>query len=512
MKRKNYTKKMKKRKFFFLLLFGLLFFNPIFLLAQKLSQNAQEERSIPFECSIIGNDLLCHGDESGIADLTVTGGTEPYSYLWSNGATTEDLSELSGGYYSVTVTDAAGNTTTCDVTIYEPPLLECYIDGTDLLCNGDESGAADLTVTGGTEPYSYLWSNGAETEDLSGLSAGVYSVTVTDANRCSTSCEVTIEEPPLLECEIINTQNASCNSCADGSATVAPIGGTPDYTYLWSNGQTTATAINLLPGSYSVTITDANGCSSTCYVNIEYEEQEGCTLTVGYWKTHSIYGPAPYDETWALILPDGEDTEFYYSSQTYYEVLWTPPKGGNAYYILAHQFIAAKLNFLNGADPSTVEDAFNGAEILFDNPDNTPSHVKRLHGAERQEWIDLANVLDDYNNGVIGPGHCEGENDRSSDNMSDIIYSPSNITLSAYPNPFTNSATIKFSLDHDSNATLEVYNLNGVKIATLFDGEIKANQTYTFIFKGTTDLKQETYIYVIRSASIVKLGRLVMVR
>ena len=259
------------------------------------------------------------------------------------------------------------------------------------------------------------------------------------------------------------------------------------------------------------TATDCAGLTATCdqIITIYCEQGGGCTYTQGYWKTHSIYGPAPYDDTWALI---GEDTPFYYSSQTYYEVIWTPPRGGNAYYILAHQFIAAELNFLNGADPSAAQDAFDDAEILFDDPVNTPSHVKHLHGAARQEWIDLANILDDYNNGDIGPGHCEDEGDRSADELTGINYPKQDISLSAYPNPFTNSATIEFTLDTESDVLLEVYNLNGVKITTLFDGKVKSNQRYTFNFIGTTDLKQATYIYVLRTGKTVRKGRLIMIK
>ncbi len=133
---------------------------------------------------------------------------------------------------------------------------------------------------------------------------------------------------------------------------------------------------------------------------------DGCTLTPGYWKTHSTYGPAPYDETWALI---GEGTPFFLSGQSYYEVLWTNPFGGNAYYILAHAYIAAELNFLNGADPSAAQAAFDEATALFET--YTPEYVAALKGKAgntlRAQFVSLATILDDYNNGYIGPGHCD---------------------------------------------------------------------------------------------------------
>jgi hypothetical protein len=129
---------------------------------------------------------------------------------------------------------------------------------------------------------------------------------------------------------------------------------------------------------------------------------DGCTLTPGYWKTHSEKGPAPYDDTWEQLI-NGADTPFYLSGQTYYIVLWTPPKG-NVYYILAHAYIAAQLNFFNDADPSAVQSAYDAATVLFNT--YTPGEVSGFKGNDRKAFTDLATILDDYNNGLIGPGHC----------------------------------------------------------------------------------------------------------
>jgi hypothetical protein len=157
----------------------------------------------------------------------------------------------------------------------------------------------------------------------------------------------------------------------------------------------------------------AEGHSLTCNSLWEYDDNVtvgvtcngGCTLTPGYWKTHSEYGPAPYDDTWAQ-LADGADTPFFLSGQSYYQVLWTSPKGGNAYYILAHAYIAVELNFLNGADPSAAQAAFNEATALFSS--YTPAEIAALKGNNplRADFLGLATILDDYNNGLIGPGHC----------------------------------------------------------------------------------------------------------
>lgn len=130
----------------------------------------------------------------------------------------------------------------------------------------------------------------------------------------------------------------------------------------------------------------------------------GCTKGQGYWKTHSKYGPAPYDSVWTLV---GEDSTFFLSNKTYYQVCWTPPSSGNAYYMLAHFYIATKLNFESGADPSEAQEAFDDATELFET--YTPEYINGLKGNNpiRQHFISLKNILGQYNDGEIGPGHCE---------------------------------------------------------------------------------------------------------
>jgi hypothetical protein len=150
--------------------------------------------------------------------------------------------------------------------------------------------------------------------------------------------------------------------------------------------------------SFTANDTGATG-SDSWTVKVDVPCATGCTLTQGYWKTHSKYGPAPYDDTWALI---GEDTTFYLSGQTWYQVLWTAPRG-NAYYNLAHQFIAAQLNILNGASTTAeVDTALAYAKTFF----TTHQPGDTLSKADRAKVLAAASTLDKYNNGYIGPGHC----------------------------------------------------------------------------------------------------------
>ncbi len=201
----------------------------------------------------------CFGGNNGSIDVTVTGGTTPFDYLWDTGATTEDLTDLTAGNYNLTVTDANGCTGTITVTITEPTVLALTATSTNLTCNLSADGEIDITPTGGTLPYAYLWSTGQTTEDLTGLMAGNYDVTVTDANGCEITALFTLTEPTLLEATAI-TSEISCFGGTDGAIDLTVTGGTLPYTYLWNTGATIEDISGLPIGTYNCTITDANGC------------------------------------------------------------------------------------------------------------------------------------------------------------------------------------------------------------------------------------------------------------
>src|SRR5690606_10875453 len=174
----------------------------------------------------------------------------------------------SSDIYTVTVTDANNCTTTTNVTIAEPTLLEASITLTNVVnvsCFDGNDGSAMVTVSGGTAPYTYLWNDATAqtTATAAGLEAGTYTVTVTDAKNCTTTETFTITEPTALN--VVPTQtNVLCKGAATGSASVTVSGGVAPYTYTWDNGITSTTheATDLSAGAYTVNITDANGCTS----------------------------------------------------------------------------------------------------------------------------------------------------------------------------------------------------------------------------------------------------------
>src|SRR5690606_37380218 len=135
-----------------------------------------------------------------------------------------------------TVSDANGCTTISTVTITEPPLLTANISATtNVSCNGLSNGRAVVTANGGTLPYTYLWNDNQQTDTASNLSAGSYSVTVTDNKGCTATANITISEPAQLTVSNASSTDVSCNGGNDGQATVNISGGTTPYTYLWSD-------------------------------------------------------------------------------------------------------------------------------------------------------------------------------------------------------------------------------------------------------------------------------------
>lgn len=208
------------------------------------------------------------GSANGQVTVTPGGGTPGYTFQWTpGGATTQTVSGLAASNYTVTVTDTKGCTSSTTATVNNSGAATITLGAiTNVNCNSASTGNASITAAGGTGALTYSWSNGSTTTTASNLTAGIYSVTVTDVNGCFTSSIITITQPNVVTATFVNA-TANCGM-SNGSATANATGGTGAYTYLWSSGSTTANATNLLAGPYTVTITDANGCSQTMTTNV----------------------------------------------------------------------------------------------------------------------------------------------------------------------------------------------------------------------------------------------------
>ncbi|MBL7924458.1 MAG: tandem-95 repeat protein [Bacteroidia bacterium] len=205
--------------------------------------------------------ILCYGDSSGTIDISmVNPGT--YSYSWSNGSTDEDLDSLAAGVYTVSILDSNGCVLVLSDTVSGPaaPLAGITVVQ-PILCYGDTSGAIDLQVSGGTSPYSWSWNNGSTEEDLDSLLAGVYQVTVTDSNGCILALSDSVSAPAAPLSAVISGNDIACYGDSSGTILVSVNGGTPGYTYAWSNGAADSLLVNLLAGVYTVTIRDTNACT-----------------------------------------------------------------------------------------------------------------------------------------------------------------------------------------------------------------------------------------------------------
>lgn len=206
----------------------------------------------------------CNAAATGSAQATATGGTGAYTYLWSNGQNGPDAANLQAGPISVVVTDANGCTTLATGSITEPTAMTLSIAPADARCFGASDGTATAIAGGGAGNYTYLWSNGQTGPAASGLGAGTYNLVVRDGNNCMISQSFNISQPTALNATT-QSVTASCSPQPDGEASVTATGGTQPYTYRWSDPaqQTDAAARQLPPGAYTVTVTDANGCSFT---------------------------------------------------------------------------------------------------------------------------------------------------------------------------------------------------------------------------------------------------------
>ncbi len=214
--------------------------------------------------------LLCYGDSNGIANCIVTGGTPQYSYSWSNGETSQNIENLIGGLYTVTVTDAnyCSVIGTVEITSVNQP-LELNYSTINNHCFGNNTGSIYTTISGGTPPYQYDWGHNIHDVNLIELHAGTYSLTVSDANNCKIQSVIPITEPSKLTCSLPNDTKVCKNS--DFNIQSSTQGGTAPYQFYWNTGNITDNiTVNINDSSYySITVTDANACIATDQINIK---------------------------------------------------------------------------------------------------------------------------------------------------------------------------------------------------------------------------------------------------
>ena len=255
----------------------------------------------------VDNKLGCDGQPNGAVSAMAIGGVEPYSYVWSTGATESFLMGVGAGTYAATVTDAKGCTATTSIELTEPAsfTIDAAVDA-NVNCNQGSDGAVSVSVTG-TGDFAYAWSNGATTAAVTGLKAGTYRVTVTGDGGCTLSKSVTVTQPTALSAVAFTDANASCSGKTDGMVSVFPSGGaSADYTYAWSNGATEQFLMAVGAGDYTVTVTDINGCTATASATVT--EPAGYVASTTVDANVSCNGGADGSATAALTGGNGNLT------------------------------------------------------------------------------------------------------------------------------------------------------------------------------------------------------------
>ncbi|WP_158643887.1 right-handed parallel beta-helix repeat-containing protein [Pseudobacter ginsenosidimutans] len=264
--------------------------------------------------------VICYGSNAGYAGVVASGGTAPYNYLWSNGASTASVNNLSAGTYSCTVSDAAGCTDMSVFTITQNTAITLDGTVTQVACYNSNTGSVSVAASGGIAPYNYLWSTGSTADAVSGLTAGIHTCTVTDAAGCSASKTFTIAQPATALMVTVGKTDIACFNAGDGKASVIVSGGLAPYTYSWSNGGSSAQIENLVAGDYNCTITDNYGCTKVVQVSI-IQPAQGLTLSIQKTDVSCNTGN------------NGSATANVSGGTPPYSYSWS--NGGNAYYVSA---------------------------------------------------------------------------------------------------------------------------------------------------------------------------------
>jgi hypothetical protein len=442
----------------------------------------------------IESDVTCNGMNNGDIDLNVTGGVAPYTYLWNNGSTIEDRSLLAPGNYSVTVKDVNNCTKTASYTITQPNVLVITSTSINPSCNGDNNGSVDVSVSGGTTPYSYSWENFANTQDRTGLSAGTYTLNVSDANGCDTVHFKVISEPaPLLI--TATKKNATCSSCTNGSITASATGGTSPYTYSWSTGGSGATKNNIAPGTYTVTVTDAKGCSDIMAVTLGVSTANTSSNTV--IQTAPLSGVLTVNPV-RTVTPGGDDYTIYttYGPQTV--TLTAAVSGGKPPYTYVWTKTGSTtsigVNAMLSISPTTTTSTSITYTVTVKDANNTTIQLAQP--------ITVINVMDgtkirvchngtnsSYNTHAVHAhlkhgdnlGLCPNTNIRSIETgHDDHDHAATEEMIHVYPNPNSGMFTIEVPAN-GKNIEIFIVDINGKMIdRRSLKENLEAKQSYNF--------------------------------
>jgi len=236
---------------------GCIIYSPLYNIIEPLTS---------LSASLSSSMITCFGDTTSIV-VNVNGGTPNYSFLWSNGLTTQNLNGINGGNYSLSILDENNCELIEDIIIDEPSIIEVTNNITNLLCFEDLTGAIEIIVNGGVPPYNYNWNNGDSVSSISNLSASTYQLIMTDNNNCEYVENFLVDEPSSLEI-FYQVENINCFGNSNGEIDISVFGGTPQYNFEWSNFTNNQDLLNVSAGNYNLIVTDNNFCTKNISINI----------------------------------------------------------------------------------------------------------------------------------------------------------------------------------------------------------------------------------------------------
>ncbi|MDP5171382.1 MAG: gliding motility-associated C-terminal domain-containing protein [Bacteroidia bacterium] len=303
-------------------------------------------------------DVLCYETASGQITVSASGGTPPYLYSPDGGITYSADNTLAGleiGFYTVLIQDVNGCLVQVDTAIVEPNALTADIVPIPVTCPGDSNGIAEVTTSGGTAPYTYLWSTGATQARVTGLGPGNYLVVITDENDCQIAVSTEIFEPPAIENDSLVFTDASCFGDFDGTAAIAVSGGSPPFSFSWSNGSVDSLVTTLGAGQYTVTVTDTTGCNIIDTVDIAEPPQieselidaadAFCSEPNGFITIEASGGVGGFNYQWNLDSIQLGPSAIRLFGDTTYLVVVTDSNG-----------CAASFTYEIGSDPRPIAD------------------------------------------------------------------------------------------------------------------------------------------------------------
>ena len=517
----------------------------------------------------------CLDNNSGAIDVTVSGGSAPYSYLWSNGSTSQDISGLALGTYTVVVKDSLGCQTSARVSVFKKT-FQVSPQITQPLCSGDSTGSISLSISGGVSPYKFLWSTGDTTSLVSNLASGIYHVTVTDSTGCSTLSTYSITSPNPLQA----TATIGNTSCEAHSIDLTPTGGTMPYQFLWSTGAITEDISGVTRGSYSVVITDTHGCALTKEVKIDSVGSFMCVINplasppVCLSANNKIFtsvSDASYQ--WQLVSTDGSwkiqtgaSTDTLTFTAGYLNTSATVSLSvtkNNCTQSCTYQISTCNSSTTGGNNNENCKDCFKSS-IVKTSSDETCVSYEVTVSTDGNCRYDLSHLvvaipcgtISNYSDSghwplVIGKDPTTGLTGLKVDNVNNfgktvgsfvlkfsvcyssqecaqllaggwnpvvaykagqcVAYDTTTVTSGSastpYPNPFKNCFSIDLSSEHDDVISVELYDQYGRKACEPYVVPISAGDKKSITFDGSA-LLQNIYLYKVKTRSTITFGRL----